>query len=270
MNSNPQETEATIATWDPPCIECGDLIGREVRAGYYVGEVRCGKCRGQADAERLRGSGVPRWFIDEGKSLDNFETRGAMPLTRALEQCHALIHPKLLDLERRWVVLSGDVGSGKSHLGAGVVAKAIGELHAAAAFTTFDRILLEITSSYGAGDGSIGPTSLEIVDRYGMNITFLAIDDVGVEQPTAHTIQMLYRILNDRLNSRLPTILTTNYPLEKKLCRAGQPTLGERLSEKLSDDTPVRRILDRIAGEAFYQHLDVTSYRRTKGRTPNV
>ena len=43
----------------------------------------------------------------------------------------------------------------------------------------------------------------------------LVLDDLNAERSTSYMEEFVYRIINDRYNSRLPLILTTNIPLEE-------------------------------------------------------
>lgn len=194
------------------------------------------------------------WFIDAKKSIDTFEA-STSAAKKAVSKCKALLSLDLLS--RRWVLLTGTPGTGKTHLAAAITYEFL-KRKEEALFVTFERLLLEIQDSYRDDEAE---STKKIVERYG-RVYFLALDDIGVEQPSQHAIQMLYSILNERLNRQLPTILTSNYPPSNP--EPGQLTLGERLSEKLTDTTPARRILDRIAGNATWEHLTGESHRRIK------
>lgn len=250
---------ASSATWNPPCVRCTAPIGVEMPEGKYVGRTLCDSCNGAVATEKLLHAGIPKWFVESKASLGSFDDRQNQTVLRALEHTLAIVKPLGL-FDRIWLVLTGGPGTGKSHLGAAVAQEFI-RGGRTARFATFDQVLVEIQDTYSGGEES-GDSTAAVVKRYTKDADLLVLDDVGVEPPTAHAIQILYRILNARLNDRQPTVLTTNYPLTSK--RGSQPTLGERLSEKLTDDTPVRRILDRIAGEARHEHIDAPSYRRVK------
>lgn len=259
--TSPPTTETpAIATWDPPCVDCHEPIGVQVPDGKYVGVTHCAKCRGEVEQKRLIASGIPQKLL--GATLANFETRATVCLERAAEKARQFVTTLSgsgMLFDRAWLVITGTEGSGKSHLAAAIAIAAI-KAGRSVRYATFDEVLVEIIDAYNAGEGA-EQSVLGVVKKY-TEVELLVLDDVGVEQPTAHSIQILYRILNKRLSDRRPTVMNSNYPLTNK--RKGQPTLGERLSERLADDTPVRRILDRIAGEARYEHIDVPSYRRMK------
>jgi len=261
-----ETSEPRTPTWNPPCVVCGNPIGVEMPDGKYVGRTKCDSCSGEAKLQQLKNAGIPQWAIEQKVTLPQFETRGTACLERVAEKARTFMATLTgggMLFDRCWLLLTGTEGTGKSHLAAAIAMGAISAGHTAR-FATFDEVLVEIIDAYSAAgetNADRAESVLDVVKKY-TDVELLVLDDVGVEQPTPHSIQILYRILNKRLNDRRPTVMTSNYPLTNK--RKGQPTLGERLSEKLTDDTPVRRILDRIAGEARYEHLDVPSYRRMK------
>jgi len=250
--------QASTGTWDPPCVECGQPIGVEVPEDRYVGRTTCDRCGGLVEIRKLEAAGIPQWFLDAKASLASFDDRRIQSVLHARQEAAGLLRP--LDLfDKPWLVLSGDPGTGKSHLAAAIVQQFIRNGRTAR-FATFEAILTEIIDSYHS-DPEEDRTG-NVILRYTREAECLAIDDIGVEVPTAHTGKILQVILNARI--RQPTIVTSNYPLQKK--RKDQPSLGERLSEKLSDDTNIRRIMDRLAGEARSVHIEAPSYRRLPNR----
>lgn len=57
-------------------------------------------------------------------------------------------------------------------------------------------------------------TAKEILDAY-KAAPLLVLDDVGAEKPSEWVIQTLYLLLNYRYEHMLPTIITSNLPMEK-------------------------------------------------------
>src|SRR6266850_2244950 len=93
-----------IPMWDPPCIACGKPIGVAMPANKYIGRTRCDDCSGQANLQRLRGAGIPEWFIAQKGSLETFDNRGNRSLLSAIEKCNVLVGQRTL-LDRTWLVL---------------------------------------------------------------------------------------------------------------------------------------------------------------------
>ena len=149
------------------------------------------------------------------------------------------------------VVLTGDIGSGKTHLAVAmlrelvecgkVVNKGMYGLHMGAIFITVPDLLLIIRS--GFNDGS-RQTEEDFVDQYA-KAPFLVLDDLGAEKSTEWAVATLSAIIDRRYRELLPTIYTTNLTLDE---------IGSQLS---------RRIASRMA-DAKIIKLSMPDYRRKR------
>ena len=61
------------------------------------------------------------------------------------------------------------------------------------------------------------------------NAEVLILDDYGAHSSTAWAEEKLFQLLNHRFNARLPTVITTNQPLDRGAAVGGAPTQELRI-----------------------------------------
>jgi DNA replication protein DnaC len=106
-------------------------------------------------------------------------------------------------------LLVGDVGTGKSHLGAAALNASVHPKPGY--FYTVSRLLASIRSEIFDTNGPQRQEA-DVVRRYAETRGLLVLDDLGTEKATEWAQQTLYEILNYRYEWALPTILTGNEP----------------------------------------------------------
>jgi DNA replication protein DnaC len=111
------------------------------------------------------------------------------------------------DLPSPWLVLSGDLGTGKTGLTIGLVKRALSEGRSAL-FRPFVELLSDIKATFRTRDAS-GPDEADMM-RALKTVEVLALDDLGAERATGWAQERLFEVLNHRYNERRRTILTTN------------------------------------------------------------
>jgi len=132
---------------------------------------------------------------------------------------------KRLTNEGKSVILTGNTGSGKTHLAVSMMAEFVkGRFDAL--FVTLPDLLLEIRDSF-SGKSSI--TEKAIVEWYSTK-QFLVLDDVGAEKPSEFTVSTLYLILDRRIRQERQTIITTNLDM-----RGIEEYAGARIASRISE-----------------------------------
>lgn len=161
-------------------------------------------------AERLRGaSGLSdaelwRWRFDTFEpgaarvnGLSKAETITAM--RAILDACRDYAADP-----RGWLVLQGNVGTGKTHLAYAIAGAVLGRGGDVYAQTTPD-LLDTLRSGYKDGTYDAWMDTLK-------NVGLLVLDDLGTEShPDSGWVdQALFQIVNHRYSKRLPMVVTTN------------------------------------------------------------
>lgn len=192
---------------------------------------------------RLRWAGVPSHYLSA--RLDDF---GDLDIP---------------DVNDHGLYITGPAGRGKTHLGVAIMADAIEKngidnQEFTVAWIGVPIFLMQVRASfhrdaerseealvfgyydktycYGNDEGTFvpGPGSVD----------FLVVDDLGAQQQTDWSGQVVYTILSARVNSMLPTVVTSNFKLSE--IAKIDPRLASRLGAmsylKLGDrDRRIRR-----------------------------
>lgn len=187
----------------------------------------------QADADRqaalkaqiegmLEQTAIPPRFI--GKSFDNYRTDGEGQ-ERALRVCREYANNFSRHLRTGGsLILSGQPGTGKSHL-AGAVLQAILPAHIGAYVTLMD--LIRALRDTWRRDSET--TESQLLARLEA-IPLLVIDEIGVQYGTDGERAILFDVLDRRYRNMRPAILMTN--LGKDEFRAA---IGDRVFDRLTE-----------------------------------
>lgn len=144
-------------------------------------------------------------------------------------------------LPRKWLVLRGPVGTGKTHLAMAVVSASL-EASIIALFVTVPDLLDYLRTTFGP-DASVGYDEVFTQLR---DAELLVLDDLGAQHSTPWAAEKLYQLFNYRYNKRLPTVVSLN--------TSKWPFLDERLSSRLQDASLVTLVdLDDALDYRVYQ-----------------
>lgn len=175
-------------------------------------------------------SGVPPFLWNE--SLDTYiphndeEKRNLDSIKRYAE----------IQDNRMVLLMCGKCGTGKSHLGAGIVRERGGKM------IDSDTLLLQIES----GDNfKSAENKIEILDRFS-NYKFLVVDEIGRSINPDKEKGYLSYIIRNRYNNRLPTVLISNLEKKDVLRFLGEP------------------IVDRFRENCMAIEFDEESYRASR------
>jgi len=120
------------------------------------------------------------------------------------------------------ILYSRGYGCGKTHLAICVANHVLHQLCRPVLFKKARELLLEIRRTFSEGGTE---TEADILNRV-LSVELLVLDDVGVDNPSPWIESTYWTIFDRRLEWQLPTIITTNYPLEAE---AGEVGLGDRI-----------------------------------------
>lgn len=145
--------------------------------------------------------------------------------TRAKEYAKGLVNGK-----RDSLFITGNVGTGKTHLAASVANYLI-ENDIRVKFGTLINLLGEIKESYKKDS----VTEEFIMDTYS-KVPLLIIDDLGKEKPSEWVLEKLFTIINNRYERNLPIVITTNYnreQLAERLANGSNYVIAESIISRL-------------------------------------
>lgn len=124
----------------------------------------------------------------------------------------------------RWLVFSGQPGTGKSHLAIAIL-QAILPMYVGQYMTCME--LIQILRSTWRKDSEV--SELRMLDRFA-KIPLLVIDEVGVQYGTDSEQNHLFDVLDRRYREMMPTILLTNQDKD-----GFKTFVGERVYDRMTE-----------------------------------
>lgn len=168
-----------------------------------------------------KGSGVPKRF--KKATFKNYNpVDNPIALNKAKKFAEGFPNSKAL-------LLTGPVGTGKTHLAAAIANSLIDKLYSVYFGNVVD-IMSFIKSTYNK-ESSL--TEEEAVNIMTKEVDLFIIDDLGKENSTNNTLALLYQLINRVYDNEKSLIITTNYnsiDLARKLGERGQAIVS-RITE---------------------------------------
>jgi len=165
------------------------------------------------------------------------------------------------------LMLMGPSGVGKTHLAVACLKELIRRGHQCL-FCDYRELLKDIQASYNPGSES---TELRILEPI-RTAEILVVDDLGASKPSAWVLDTIGLVLNARYNSRLTTLITTNYfdAAPNQTGKTAKTPQGEAL-RTVREDTLADRIGERMRSRLFEMcrtiALDSIDFRREVGHS---
>lgn len=223
---------------DQPCPICDGkgviMLDVPVSDNRYGKLHRCPNHPVEVDIdrqERLRRIGNLEAYQD--KTFENFITNpfdgqytheAVTSLQLALQRAE--------DFVRRphgWIVYEGTYGCGKTHLAVAIGNSRLEQFGDQVLFITAPDLLDFLRTTFSPTAEISYDESFEKI----RNIKLLILDDLGVENPSGWAKEKLFQLLNYRYAKALPTVITTNTPLDE---------LDPRISSRMMQGDVVKHI----------------------------
>jgi DNA replication protein DnaC len=187
-----------------------ELSNRENRAAYAP----CPTCQAeQAEAElveRIHRAGVP--LILCKATLENWQAQTETDEAH-LDRVRAFIRAR-----RGFLVMLGDLGTGKSHVAAAITRNFKHPL-----FVKQSEMLRRLRSSYR------DKAARDPVDE-AQDADLLVLDEMGLSAGGRDELPMLHDVLDHRYNERKPTVLTGNITFDEM-----QDVVGARMADRFRE-----------------------------------
>lgn len=180
----------------------------------------------QRQAERataaLIGAGITPRFAEA--TFDTFRTGAGAAQVQALEACrdYAARFPEHYRAGRS-LLLTGNVGCGKTHLGSSIVRAVVSDGASALIIPAGDIVSIARASMV---PGS-GYTDRDVVMHLG-GLDLLVIDEVGCQKGSEYELGLLHSIIDRRYQAVLPTVLISNLGPDQL-----KAYIGERALDRL-------------------------------------
>jgi DNA replication protein DnaC len=233
VGTGPSGAQARVCTCVPACARCG---GRGVRMIELEGVRRLGRCRCQVLPDHValfNRAGIPNRH--SSSSFASFHTEWNPRAWPAFEHSRRWAEAWSPEDQGRGLVLTGEVGRGKTHLMVAILRHLVMEKGVEVRFVEFSHLLHELKAGYDAG---LGETAvLAPLAR----VSVLAVDELGKGRGTDWERAIVDALVSQRYNSVSTILATTNYSptratglVEVNLATpAQQPSLGDRVGDRV-------------------------------------
>ncbi len=175
--------------------------------------------------------------------------------SKSLETCKSFVRDYLAGKNPRGLYIFGQVGSGKTHLACSIANQLIKE-GVEVLFVVVPDYLEEIKYSWDQGSDY---HEKEILDR-AREVAVLVMDDLGAHSYSDWTKSKVYTILNHRINSNLPTVITSNLEFHEI-----ENYLDHRISSRITElCRPVILLVDKNEDIRFQRLSEATQRPHSK------
>lgn len=139
------------------------------------------------------------------KTFDNFQPTTNPKLGE--------VKAKVMEVARQGesLLLVGNPGQGKTHLAAAYLNDWLNNRGRSGAFVSLVDLMASLRRTIRAETGPDWDTTL---DRY-IEAELLVLDDLGQEKASDKVVEVVFHLLNSRINRGKPTVVTTNYSLKQ-------------------------------------------------------
>ncbi len=170
----------------------------------FIGNRRC-KCHKEL-LKSIERSDLAKIAPIEDCTFDSFETKYYPDKERAERiKANCVKYATQFTTKSKNIIFYGGTGLGKTHLSL-AIANAVINRGYSVVYGTAQNLLNDLQNeNFGRTD------NIRYYERAVLNCDLLIIDDLGTEFKNSYTTAELYNIINSRILSRLPTIISTNF-----------------------------------------------------------
>jgi DNA replication protein DnaC len=205
-----------------PCPACSAEIAEKDRASA---EQKDREQKSELWRRRIGGAGIPDRFMDRSLRCYKAETEG-QKRALAFAEAYANTFDEVLKTGRSAVFI-GKPGTGKTHLAVGIGLRIMHRDGRSVLFSTVMRAIRRIRNTWGRNAEESETDAIGALT----SVDLLILDEVGIQCGTENEKLLIFDVLNERYERRLPTILLSNLGLEDV-----KQFLGERVYDRLCED----------------------------------
>ncbi len=233
---------------DPPeiCARCqGTGWGLVTKDGIEFAR-RCSCAQVEARRKLLARAGIPAHYLH--CTLDSFEIWNPPDVDPTLGKAKRLVgefvdlYPKV----DRGLLLMGNVGTGKTHLGVAALQYLITNKGVKGRFVGFGALIIELQLAFnepGQNRGRIEPL---------IECELLVVDELGAGKTSPWALDMLYYLVNSRYVEERVTIFTTNYSdFARKPDAVAVDTFRDQPQPRPIKESLTDRVSERVRSRLF-------------------
>lgn len=219
----------------PICQDAGYLRGDFPVGHPMFGQVFPCECKTRELSDK-RSEELAR--LSNLEAFEDYTFESFDPTISGVEDAYQAALEFSQDPGHRWLFLSGQPGTGKTHLAVATAKYAMAHMNMSVYFAAVPDLLDHLRASFDPESGTGYDERFTAIK----NAQILVLDDLGTENATPWAREKLYQVINHRYIEQLPTVVTSNVDLRKV------------------DDRIMSRILDHRL--STYIELDAQDYRR--------
>lgn len=246
---------ATACSCIPTCSLCN---GKGTRTILINNERRTGRCRCQKIHDRIllfNNACIPA--SQGSNTFQNFKkvSKGTI---LADKSCKTWLQKYISEPEKRGLILSGQVGRGKTHLLISIIRSLIFEQGERVRFIEFSRLLATLRDGF-----SKGQSNQELMHDL-CTVPVLAIDELGKGRLTGWELSVIDDIISGRYNAQGIILATTNYKWGPPSGKHDTVNLAENFEAQSLGDRVGERVFSRLQEMCYFAPIQGDDFRAKK------
>lgn len=205
------------------CVQCESEASARAEQERLDAEVAAKELRELQERTEL--CMIPRRFAD--KDFENY-TKDTDSRLRNFQACKEYADNFMDHFKAgRCMIMSGSVGTGKTHLAIAIAKQVLSELGATVRYTTVSNLLAEMKATYASDSNR---NDQQVMDEM-TDPNLLILDEVGTTKQSEFEMATIFSLINTRYECMFPTIVISNLGLSQI-----SDAIGERCYDRLRED----------------------------------